>query len=60
VEDLMRIPGVIAWCIRHGVSPFSCSGAFPGTVGKLLELKGVVDGDKFIHELNDSLESGHP
>jgi hypothetical protein len=29
-------------------------------VGILLELKGVVDGDKFIHELNDSLESGHP
>ncbi|MDR3672103.1 MAG: hypothetical protein P4L36_14745 [Holophaga sp.] len=60
VEDLMRIPGVLVWCIQHGFSPFSCSGAFPGTFGKLLELKGVKDADRFIQELNEAMNAQGP
>jgi hypothetical protein len=57
VEDLMRIPGVLVWCIQQGVSPFSCSGAFPGSFGRLLELKGVKDVDAFIGDLNAAMEA---
>jgi hypothetical protein len=60
VEDLMRIPGVLVWCIQHGASPFSCSGAFPGSFGRLLELKGVQDVDRFIQELNAALSAKDP
>ena len=52
VEDLTGIPGLVTWFIRHGVSPFSCSGAFPGTLGRLLEIKGVQDIDAFIAGLD--------
>jgi hypothetical protein len=55
VEDLLNLGGAVAWCIQRGVSPFSCSGAFPGTLGRLLELKGVADVDGFIRELNEGL-----
>jgi len=58
VEELMQIPGIIGWCIHHGVSLFSCAGAFPGTVGRLLELKSVKDIDGFLRDLNDSLGRG--
>ena len=55
VEDLLRIPGSLAWCIQHGVSPFSCSGAFPHSFGRLLELKGVGNVDAFIQGMNEDL-----
>ncbi len=57
VEDLMKIPGIISWFIQHGISPFSCYGAFPDTVGRLLEIKRVQDVDVFLEELNDFLRS---
>jgi hypothetical protein len=52
VEDLLAVPGIIPWFIEHGVSPFSCYGAFPGTLGRLLEIKGVTDEEGIIRELN--------
>ena len=55
VEELMKMPGAIAWCVLHGVSLFSCAGAFPGTVGRLLELKLVKDIDGFLRDLNDGV-----
>jgi hypothetical protein len=60
VEDIMALPGLIAWCIRHGVSPFSCYGAFPGTLGRLLEIKGVQDVDGFIQAMNTELPKHRP
>lgn len=57
VEDLMKNPGVISWFIQHGISPFSCYGAFPDTVGRLLEIKRVPDVDAFLQELSDFLGS---
>ncbi|HNX30528.1 MAG TPA: hypothetical protein PKM35_02905 [Holophaga sp.] len=56
VEELLRTPGLIAWFIQRGVSPFSCYGAFPDTLGRLLELKRVPDPDAFIRELNVFLD----
>ena len=57
LEDLMKKPGIISWFIQHGVSPFSCYGTFPGTLGKLLEIKHVSHVQAFIRELNDFLNS---
>ena len=51
VEDLLTLPGIIPWFIEHGVSPFSCFGAFPDTLERLLEIKGVADREGFIREL---------
>jgi hypothetical protein len=57
VEDLLTSQGVIPWFIEHGVSPFSCFGAFPHSLGRLLELKGVEDVEAFIAELNAFLRT---
>ncbi len=55
----MKIPGIIAYFIQQGVSPISCSGAFPMTLGKLPEVKKAPDPDAFIHDLNVFLNE-HP
>ena len=60
VEDLLRIPGSLVWCIQRGVSPFSCSGAFPDSFGRLLDLKGVQDVEAFIQRMNDDLGEARP
>ncbi len=52
VEEIMKIKGVISYFIEHGVSPISCSGAFPQSLGKLLSIKKVADPDAFIEGLN--------
>lgn len=52
VEDVVRIPGIVSYFIRNGVSPITCSGAFPQTLGRLLEIKKVRDPDAFINGLN--------
>ncbi len=57
MEDLLKTQGVITWFIQRGVSPFSCYGAFPDTLERLLELKGVQDVEAFIRELDDFLRS---
>jgi hypothetical protein len=57
LEDLVKQPGVISWFIQHGVSPFSCYGTFPGTLGRLLEIKHVQNVDAFLQGLNDFLDT---
>jgi hypothetical protein len=52
VEEIMKIKGVVSYFIEHGVSPISCSGAFPQSLGKLLSIKEVADPDAFIEGLN--------
>jgi hypothetical protein len=52
VEDMMDIPGIVGYFIQNGVSPITCSGAFPQTLGRLLEIKKVADPDAFIDGLN--------
>ena len=54
VEKLMeQYPRAVSYFIQNGVSPISCAGAFPTTLGKLLEMKKVQDIDGFIEGLND-------
>ena len=60
IEALLQTPGVVGWFIQQGISPFSCYGAFPGTVGKLLALKRVEDVDGFLARLNGFLEAHSP
>ncbi len=52
VEEIMKIKGVVSYFIEHGVSPISCSGAFPQSLGKLLSIKEVAEPDAFIEGLN--------
>ncbi len=51
-EAILEIPGVIAYCIRHGVSPYTCHGDYAQSLGRLLELRDVPDPDGFIAGLN--------
>ncbi len=57
VEEIVEIDGVIPYFIQHGVSPISCSGAFPQSLGNLLEVKKVADPDAFIDGLNKLIAS---
>jgi len=60
VEEILDLPGAIAYCIKNGVSPFACSGGFPRGLGKLLELRKVPDPDGFIVGLNDLVNKNTP
>lgn len=51
-EAILDIPGVIAYCIGKGVSPYTCSGDYTQSLGRLLELRDVPDPDGFIAGLN--------
>jgi hypothetical protein len=53
VEEILDLPGVINYCIKNGVSPFACSGAYPCGLGQLLEVRKVADPDAFIAGLNE-------
>ncbi|EFL52912.1 hypothetical protein DesfrDRAFT_0542 [Solidesulfovibrio fructosivorans JJ]] len=55
VEEFVDKPGVVAYCIKNGVSPYSCSGDFPCDLGTLLKLGKVSDPEAFIKGLNDLL-----
>jgi len=39
VEEIMQKYDVLAYFLENGISPFSCAGAFPQSLGKLLEIK---------------------
>ena len=58
VEKIMeQHPEVVSYFIQKGVSPISCAGAFPATLGMLLTIKKVEDVDGFIKGLNDFIGS---
>jgi len=59
VEDILRQFDVMPYFIKNGVSPFSCAGAFPQSLGKLLEIKKVRDPDAFIEGLNKYIAEHH-
>ncbi|MDI3509171.1 MAG: hypothetical protein PWP55_1363 [Clostridiales bacterium] len=56
VEEILQKYDVLAYFLENGVSPFSCAGAFPQNLGKLLEVKKVKDPDAFIDGLNKLIE----
>jgi len=57
VDEIVRIPGIVKYCIEKGISLITCSDVFPDTLGKLLEIKNACDPDSFVKDLNDYLES---
>ena len=57
VEEIVKIKGVISYFIQQGVSPITCSGAYPQSLGKLLSIKKVADPALFIEELNTYIAS---
>lgn len=56
VEEILQKYDVLEYFLENGVSPFSCAGAFPQSLGKLLEIKKVKDPDAFINGLNKFIE----
>ncbi len=56
VEEIMRIPGIVGFCIQKGVSLITCSDVFPDTIGKLLKIKNVPDPESFVNDLNVHVE----
>ena len=52
VEEFIDMPGVVAYCVKNGVSPYSCSGDYPCDLGTLLTRGKVGDPDGFIKGLN--------
>jgi len=56
VEEIMSVPGIVGFCLKKGVSPITCSDVFPGTLGKLLQIKNVRDPQKFVDDLNEYLQ----
>ena len=52
VEEIMQKYDVLTYFLENGVSPFSCAGAFPQHLGKLIKIKKVKDPDAFIAGLN--------
>ena len=57
IEDLLATPGVVTWFVTRRISPFSCAGAYPGTVGQLLEAQRVEDPEAVIRELDAFLRA---
>ena len=54
VEELMdKYPETVTYFIMNKVSPVSCAGAYPKTLGEMLASKKVEDIDEFIQGLND-------
>jgi hypothetical protein len=54
VEELMdQYPETVTYFIMNKVSPISCAGAYPKTLGEMLASKKVEDIDGFIKGLND-------
>lgn len=57
VEELMeKYPETCTYFIMNKVSPISCAGPYPTTLGELLTKKKVQNFDAFIKGLNDFLE----
>lgn len=58
-EILEKFPGIITYFIKNGVSPFSCAGAYPESIGKLLKVKNVGQPEDFIKNLNKYIEENY-
>ncbi|SEA15458.1 hypothetical protein SAMN05660420_01406 [Desulfuromusa kysingii] len=56
VEDILdAYPQCVSYFIMNKVSPFSCAGAFPSTLGEMLKSRKVEDIEGFIHGLNEAI-----
>jgi len=58
VDEVLDLPGAMTYCIRNGISPFSCAGDYPGSIGELLRRKNAPDPEGFIAGLNELARTG--
>ncbi|HHY68740.1 MAG TPA: hypothetical protein GYA09_00875 [Firmicutes bacterium] len=56
-EILNKFPETMSFFIENGVSPFSCSGAYPSSLGELLKRTGKEDAAEFVKKLNEYIQS---
>lgn len=57
-EEVLNLPGAMTYCVKNGVSPFSCAGDYPGSIGELLARRNVKDPAGFIAGLNELARGG--
>jgi hypothetical protein len=61
VEELLeKYPQTVGYFIMNKVSPFSCAGAYPKTLGEMLTARNVPDAAGFIRGLNELIEKKTP
>jgi hypothetical protein len=56
IEEIIDVPGIVNYCVQKGVSLITCSDVFPGTIGKLLQVKNVRNPQAFVDDLNNHLQ----
>ena len=53
IEDIIeQYPQSVSYFIQNGVNPIYCSGAYPSTLRKFLEMKKVQKKEEFVEGLN--------
>jgi hypothetical protein len=53
VDELVgKYPKAAGWLVQHGVICVVCGEPFWGTLGELMERKGIGDPDKIVKNLN--------
>ena len=56
VEELVeRHPKAVGWLTQRGIICVRCGEPFWGTLGELMERKGIKDGEGLVRELNEFL-----
>jgi hypothetical protein len=61
VEDMLNTyPQAIEYGIMHGVRFMFCVGAYPTTIGDLLNAKNIPNPQEFVDGLNNFLQSQEP
>jgi hypothetical protein len=56
VEEILdTYPQSVSYFIMNKVSPFSCAGAFPTSLGEMLASRKVEDVEGFIRGLNEAV-----
>lgn len=58
IEDIIeQYPQSVSYFIQNGINPIYCSGAYPSTLRKFLEVKKVQKKDEFVKGLNDFINN---
>lgn len=56
VEEILdTYPQSVSYFIMNKVSPFSCAGAYPTSLGEMLTSRKVADIEGFIRGLNEAV-----
>jgi hypothetical protein len=54
IEDIIeKYPQSVSFFIEKGINPIYCSGPYPTTLEKFLEIKKVTNKSDFLNDLNN-------